>query len=54
MEAASTPTESQEKATSSGWKILPTLSRRSSTPSSSTMKATASEAMYSMRAWPKG
>ena len=54
MDAASTPTVTQENAASSGWMILSMLVLISSKPSSRMMKATTSDAMYSMRAWPKG
>ena len=54
MEAHSTPTDSQENAAFSGWNTLIRLSFPSCRPSVSTRKATASDAMYSIRACPKG
>ena len=52
MDASSTATMSQLKATSVGCRTLAKLSFRSSTPMTRIMTETASPARYSYRAWP--
>ena len=54
METSSTPTVTQLRAASSGCNIFWMELCISSTPKSRIRNATIMEAMYSMRAWPKG